>query len=183
MADSLIGGLLVAGPRLIDPNFFRTVVLLCGHDDDGALGLVLNRPTDLAVGDYLPGWVERLTRPEVVFAGGPVQPDTAIGLGRRSSAAPAGWSQVAGDLGLVDLTMAPAAVVGDISALRVFAGYAGWGPGQLEAEILTGDWVLAGGDPGDGFGSDPDGLWRTVLLRKGGAAALYANFPIDPHAN
>lgn len=183
MADSLIGGLLVAGPRLIDPNFFRTVVLLCGHDADGALGLVLNRPTDLAVGDYLPGWVERLTRPEVVFAGGPVQPDTAIGLGRRSADAPNGWSQVAGDLGLVDLTLAPAAVVGDISALRVFAGYAGWGSGQLAAEVEEGSWYVVPSEPADLFADTPERLWARVLRRQPGELAWVSTAPLDPTMN
>jgi len=183
MTDSLIGRLLVAGPRLIDPNFFRAVVLMCGHDDDGALGLVLNRPTEVPVGDHLPGWVERLDPPEVVFIGGPVQPDVAIGLGRRGDAEPPGWSAVAGDIGLVDLTLPPGDVVGDLTGLRVFSGYAGWGAGQLEAELGTGDWVVAAAVPEDPFESAPDGLWRTVLRRRGGGPALYADFPLDPRVN
>ena len=183
MAGSLIGSLLVAGPRLIDPNFFRAVVLVCSHDGDGALGLILNRPTKVSVGDHLPGWVERLSRPEVVFIGGPVQSETAVGLGQRGSREPEGWSTVDNRVGLVDLTVAPGAIAGDLESLRVFSGYAGWGPGQLEAELETGDWVVAASLPGDGFDEDPEGLWRAVLRREGGRTAIYAEFPLDPSAN
>jgi putative transcriptional regulator len=168
---------------LADPNFFRSVVLMCAVDGEGAFGLVLNRPSDVPVGDHLPGWVERLTRPEVVFVGGPVQPATAIGLGLRRGPEPPGWSEVAGRIGLVDLTAAPGDVVGHLETLRVFSGYAGWGAGQLEDELATGDWVVASAVPEDAFGDRPDNLWRTVLKREGGRAAMYADFPIDPRAN
>lgn len=184
MAPSLAGRLLVAGPRLIDPNFFRTVVLVCEHGEEGALGVVLNRPTDIPVGDHLPGWVERLSRPETVFAGGPVQPEMAIGLGRCGEHAPeASWSAVTGDIGMVDLTAAPGDLVGDLRDLRVFSGYAGWGAGQLEQELAGADWVTAAPGPGDLFGADPEGLWTRVLRREGGPAALYAHFPLDPRVN
>ncbi len=183
MAGSLIGRLLVAGPRLMDPNFFRTVVLVCTHGRDGALGLILNRPTDVPVGDHLPGWVEQLARPEVVFIGGPVQSETAVGLGRRASREPEGWSAVDDRVGLVDLAGAPGTVAGDLECLRVFSGYTGWGPDQLEAELETGDWVVASSLPDDGFGENPEGLWRQVLRREGGRTAIYAEFPLDPSAN
>ncbi len=183
MAGSLIGRLLVAGPRLIDPNFFRTVVLVCAHGSDGALGVILNRPTDIAVGDHLPGWVEQLARPEVVFIGGPVQSETAIGLGRRGPREPEGWTVVDDRVGLVDLTAAPGAVAGDLESLRVFSGYAGWGPDQLEAELETGDWVVASSVPDDAFREDTEGLWRLVLRREGGRTAIYAEFPLDPSLN
>jgi putative transcriptional regulator len=183
MTPSLAGRLLVAGPRLMDPNFFRTVVLVCEHGAEGALGLVLNRPSDIVVGDHLPGWVERLSRPEVVFYGGPVQPETAIGLGRRGAGEPEGWAPVFGDVGMVDLTAPPGEVVGDLAELRVFAGYAGWGGGQLETEIATGDWVTADPEANDGFVQEPEHLWRETLRRRGGPAAMYAHFPLDPRAN
>jgi putative transcriptional regulator len=177
------GRLLVAGPRLIDPNFWRTVVLLCATGDDGALGLILNRPSDVAVGDHLPGWVERLTAPEVVFVGGPVEPDVAVGLGRRIVDEPHGWSEVEEGVGMVDLTGRPGEAAGDLDRLRVFAGYAGWGPGQLETEMAAGDWVLAPGGAEDAFTAEPASLWRRVLRRQGGRAAMYAHFPLDPGAN
>ena len=183
MEPSLKGRLLVAGPRLIDPNFYRSVVLVGAHDDDGSLGLVLNRPTDIDVGDHLPGGVERLSRPEVVFAGGPVQPETAIGLGRRGAGEPPGWSVITPEIGLVDLTRPPGDVVGDLEELRVFSGYAGWGPGQLEAELAGGDWVVVASEPGDAFSADPEAMWRDVLRRRGGRAALYGDFPLDPRLN
>ena len=183
MTPSLIGSLLVAGPGLIDPNFFRTVVLVCDLTDDGALGVILNRPTDFAVGDHLPGWVERLARPDVVFEGGPVQPATAIGLARRGPDEPPGWSEVQGPVGLIDLSLPPGDAIGDLTELRVFAGYAGWGPGQLQAEVAEGDWVVAEARSEDAFTGHPSGLWRGVLRREGGSAAMYANFPLDPSAN
>lgn len=177
------GQLLIAGPRLIDPNFWRSVVLVCATGDDGALGLVVNRPSDVAVGDHLPGWVERLTPPEVVFVGGPVEPDVAVGLGRRIVDEPHGWSEVDGGIGMVDLTGSPGEASGEMDLLRVFAGYSGWGPGQLEAEIATGDWVIATGDASDAFTPDPEDLWKRVLRRQGGRAAMYAEFPLDPSSN
>lgn len=183
MAEPLTGNLLVAGPLLIDPNFFRTVVLVCAHAEDGALGLVLNRPTDIAVGDHLPGWVERLAPPSVVFAGGPVQPETAIGLGRHRGPEPVGWTGVDGRVGLVDLSRAPGEVVGDIEALRVYSGYAGWGPGQLEDELLRNDWLVFPADACDPFLGDPGEAWRRVLKGSRGRAAWYADFPLDPRAN
>jgi len=183
MTAALIGQLLVAGPGMIDPNFFRTVVLVCDLNDDGALGVILNRPTEAAVGDHLPGWVERLARPDVVFEGGPVQPATAVGLAQRGAAEPPGWSGVLEPVGMIDLTLAPGDVVGDLTALRVFAGYAGWGPGQLQSEVAEGDWVVAEAQFDDAFTAHPDDLWREVLRREGGSAAMYANFPLDPSAN
>lgn len=183
MTATFVGKLLVAGPTMIDPNFFRTVVLVCEENEGGALGVVLNRPTDVAVGDHLPGWVERLSRPDVVFEGGPVQPDTALALARRTAQSPQGWSEVSGRVGLIDLTLAPADVVGDVVDLRVFAGYAGWGPDQLLAEVAAGDWVTAELLRDDAFTEHPSELWRDVLRRQGGPAAMYADFPLDPSAN
>lgn len=183
MAGSLIGRLLVASPRLIDLNFFRTVILVCKHGSDGALGLILNRPTEMPVADHLPGWVEQLARPEVIFLGGPVQPETAVGLGRRGPREPEGWSAVNDRVGMVDLAAAPGAVAGDLESLRVFSGYAGWGPDQLESELQSGDWVVASSEPDDGFGEDSEGLWKAVLRREGGRTAIYAEFPVDPSAN
>ena len=183
MTADLVGRLLVAGPTLIDPNFFRTVVLVCDMNDEGALGVIINRPTDIAVGDHLPGWVERLSRPEVVFQGGPVQPATALGLAQRDTQTPAGWTEVLDSVGLLDMTQAPGDVVGDLTTLRVFAGYAGWGSGQLQAEVAGGDWVVAEARTEDVFAEHPDDLWRSVLRRGGGPPAMYADFPLDPSSN
>lgn len=183
--DGLTGSLLVAGPGLFDPNFARTVVLVCHHDGDGALGLVLNRPTDLQVGEVLPGWVERLCDPPVVFLGGPVQNEVAVGLGRllEGSATPESFEDLGGGVGLVDLGGSPAEASGRFGALRVYSGYAGWGAGQLDGEISTGDWLVTQADAGDPFTSDPQGLRRRVLRRAGGNLAWYADYPSDPALN
>jgi putative transcriptional regulator len=185
MAESLTGRLLVAAPQLIDPNFARTVVLVCRHDDeDGALGLILNRPTDIAVGDHLPGWVEVVSRPEVVHLGGPVQPEVAIGLGRcRPGFEPPGWTMVAGRLGMVDLSGSPAEATAALEALRVFAGYAGWSAGQLDFEASSGDWFSVPPGPDDVFPARAEQLWREVLRRQPSELALYADFPPDPSLN
>ncbi|MFH1329835.1 MAG: YqgE/AlgH family protein [Actinomycetota bacterium] len=188
MGASLTGRLLVAGPRLVDPNFVRTVGLVCRHDDEGALGLVLNRPTGIPVAEALPGWVEALAPPYVVFLGGPVQPDMAVALallgpehaGRAESEA---WTPIDTRLGLLNLSAPPADEVAALESLRVFAGYAGWAAGQLDLEVSSGDWWVlpaAGEDP---FTAAPGGLWRRVLRRQPGPVSLFADFPADPSLN
>ena len=188
MEASLTGRLLVAGARLVDPNFMRTVVFICRHDDDGALGVILNRPTGMPVADALPGWVEPLAPPSVVFLGGPVQPEMAVALGRllpeRAGRAESDeWTPIDERLGLVDLGASPADEAGALESLRVFAGYAGWGAGQLDFEVSSGDWWVLPADPDDPFTADPDGLRRRVLRRQPGPVALFADFPPDPSLN
>lgn len=188
MSASLSGRLLVAAPRLIDPNFARSVVLICRHDEDGGLGLVLNRPTSVAVGEALPGWVEPLAPPNVVFLGGPVQPEMAVGLGRlipeqAGRVESDEWTPVDQRLGLVNLAAPPAAEVGALERLRVFAGYAGWSAGQLDFEVASADWFVLEAAEGDPFTGAPGGLWRRVLHRQRGPVALFADFPPDPSLN
>lgn len=175
------GKLLVAAPALIDPNFARTVVLLCEFNEDGALGLVLNRPTESPVADFLPMWEP--DEPPVVFIGGPVQPEVAVGLVRHRGVEPIGFSVVADDYGLFDLATPPELTDGALAALRVFSGYSGWGSGQLEAEVLNGDWVIVDATLDDLFGPDAHGLWSAVLRRQGGELAMLADFPEDPGLN
>jgi putative transcriptional regulator len=180
---SLKGRLLVALPVLLDPNFDRTVVLILEHGDEGALGVVLNRPGDLRLDDPLPSWADVAAPPAVVFVGGPVGAGAAIGLGLVPGA-PAerdGFVQVAGDLGTVDLGSAPLDV--GVAEVRVFAGYAGWGPGQLEDELSAGAWLVADGEPGDALSPDPSTLWRRVLRRQPGRLAWLANLAPDPSVN
>jgi putative transcriptional regulator len=182
MVDSLAGKLLVAAPELIDPNFFRTVVLIVEHDDvEGALGLVLNRPSDAEVGDYLPEWAP-FTSPPVVHVGGPVTPDVAIGIVDTPVDPPETWAPVIGDIGLFDLSTLPEGVGGVVRA-RVFAGYAGWVAGQLEAELLLRSWFVVDASPEDVFTEDPEGLWRRVLRRQPGPLSWYADYPPDPAMN
>lgn len=158
-------------------------MLLLQHGDEGALGVVLTRPTGSPVGDVLPAWDALASPPGTVFTGGPVQPEAALCLGRRPpGAGPSPWFAPLVDpqLGTVDLDAAPP---GDLTHLRVYAGYAGWGPGQLEAEVEEGAWWVLDALPGDGFAAEPDRLWDQVLRRQGPPLAFAAGFPEDPTLN
>lgn len=175
----LAGRLLVASPRLVDPNFARTVVALLNHDEEGAMGLVINRPTELSVADHLPQWADRLASPPVVFYGGPVEQSVAIGLGQGRDAE-AGATPIAG-VSMINLTEEEGEEIK--GAVRVFAGYSGWGPGQLEDEIDEESWIVTPGSSGDVFSLSPDRLWAKVLKRQGGQIALLASMPLDPQMN
>lgn len=166
----LAGKVLVTTPGLRDANFARTVVLLLAHGPDGALGLVLDRPGRLDAVDVLPHWAELFAVPPVVFIGGPVDPSTAICLGATQD----GWRPV-------DTAEDPEA--SDVSKLRVFAGYAGWSSGQLENEIEAGDWYVLDPLPGDPFTAEPDSLYRRILRRQRGRAALASTSPLDTSQN
>lgn len=180
----LTGKLLVATPALKDPHFERTVVLLVAHEGTGALGVVLNRATEVQVDDVLSGWEGFAASPAVVFEGGPVQPEAAICLARvRPGSEPTGFSRVEGVVGTVDLSVEPSVLATDIEHLRVFAGYAGWGSAQLESEIEEGAWFIFDALPGDAFMAAPDDLWPMVLRRQGGLTAAVAHFPPDPALN
>ncbi|MFC0082718.1 YqgE/AlgH family protein [Aciditerrimonas ferrireducens] len=175
------GRLLVAAPQLEDPNFHRTVVLVVEHDEEGSFGLVLNRPTAVPVGDLLEGWATAAegAPPAVVFQGGPVSPEVVIGLGRPSLGGR--FVPVLGAVGIVDLHEVPPP--GSAVAARIFSGYAGWGPGQLDRELAQGAWFVVPGRPEDLLGGDPEGLWRAVLRRQPGELRLLAAYPADPAAN
>lgn len=186
MTDSgaLTGRLLVATPALDEPPFHRTVLLLLAHGDSGALGVVLNRPSTTALADVLPQWDPLAAVPPVVFIGGPVGEGSAIGIGRVRAAPPEGaWAPVSDDLGTLDLDRAPDDLGGAVEEARVFAGHAGWGPGQLEGEIAEGAWWVVDAWPGDAFHPEPAELWRLTLRRQGGALARVANFPPDLRLN
>lgn len=179
---SLRGSLLVATPLLLDPNFVRTVLLLLEHGDDGAVGLVLNRPSETDVGEVLPAWDGLACDPAVVFVGGPVSPDGAICLGRLpADSAGSDWSFFDGQVSTIDLSLGPAGAPG--AAVRVFAGYAGWGREQLGVEIATGSWYVVDARVEDVFSAEPDDLWHDVLKRQHGDLAMVANFPPDPSLN
>ena len=180
------GQLLVASPSLTDPHFARAVVLVLDHDDDGALGVVLDRPSELAVREVLPGWADIVDPPPTLFAGGPVSTGSALGVAvlvPGTAAAPLGWRRVFGDTGLLDLDT-PLEVLADaLAGLRIFAGYSGWSPGQLEAEVAEGAWFVVPAQPGDLLCAEPEQLWGQVLRRQGGRLALRATFPADPLQN
>lgn len=168
------GRLIVASPALEDPNFARTIVLVCAHDDDGAFGVVLNRATSEPVAAHLPGWAPSLAEPPVVFVGGPVDPEVAVALAEGSN------DPCLGTVGLADVGVDDPAGCGRV---RVFAGYAGWGPGQLDAELSAKAWRVVDGRPDDVFHERPDRLWSDVLRRQRGDIAMWATLPLDPALN
>ena len=172
---------------MVDPNFARTVVLLLDHDQDGALGVVLNRPTDVAVADVLPAWGGHASPPDVVFHGGPVGTNAALGVMQVTGTdLPVGFRAMFGGApttGLIDLDTPVELLAGGFDGLRIFAGYAGWGPGQLESEIDEGGWIVADSEPGDLTRPGSDSLWAEVLERQGGTVALLARYPADPTLN
>jgi putative transcriptional regulator len=181
----LTGKLLVATPSLRDPTFHRTVVLLLDHGADGGLGVVLNRPLEVDVEAVLPPWQPWTTEPGVLFQGGPVALDSALALAGvpGDGPEPAGVRRLKGSIGLVDLDSEPEDVVSGLSGLRVFAGYAGWGGGQLEREVAEGSWYVVESEARDAFVGHPERLWREVLRRQPGDLALVATFPEDPDLN
>ncbi|WP_190020518.1 YqgE/AlgH family protein [Streptomyces hiroshimensis] len=194
--SSLTGRLLVATPALADPNFDRAVVLLLDHDEEGSLGVILNRPTPVGVADILESWAALAGEPGVVFQGGPVSLDSALGVavvpgeGNDKAGAPAvagdgplGWRRVHGAIGLVDLEAPPELLAAALGSLRIFAGYAGWGPGQLEDELVEGAWYVVESEPGDVSSPDPSQLWRAVLRRQRNELAMVATYPDDPSLN
>lgn len=183
--ESAARRLLVAVPTLADPNFFRTVVFMIEHNDDGAVGLVLNRPTDARLTEALPEWAEVAAAPAVAFVGGPVQQEEAvIGLARVGMVEDTDdWQPLLGRVGTLDLSGSPSEVKADLEVVRVFAGYSGWGPGQLDEELDQGGWFVVDADPEDLFVAHPASLWRTVLRRQGGDLAVSANYPLEPGVN
>ena len=181
--SSLSGKLLVASPMLRDPNFEGTVVLLLMHSTDGAFGLVLNRPSATPIGQVLPDWVDLCSGPAVVFAGGPVEEQSALALGLADgSQVSSGWSRMLGRLGTVDLNQVPEQI-GDFDAVRVFVGYAGWGAGQLDGELALGGWIVADSHATDAFDPEPATLWGRVLRRQTGELRWVALHPTDLSCN
>jgi putative transcriptional regulator len=181
--ESLKGQLLVAGPRLIDPNFWRTVVLVIDHTEEGAFGLVLNRPSETSVGEVVPELATLIDAEQPVFIGGPVQPSTVITVGRFTDISEAALAAFE-DIGVLGTSGPPIDELADhVLTARAFVGHAGWGQGQLDAELETGDWILEPARPRDVFSASPRELWSDVLTRKGGSYALVARMPMDPSLN
>ena len=183
--------LLLATPQLLDPHFAGAVVLLLDVDEQGALGVVLNRPTGLAVSEVLAGWSEVVAEPEVLFQGGPVETEGALAVALLQTA-PAtgddgpvevGFREVVGRLGLLDLDTPVELVADGLAGLRIFAGYAGWGVDQLRREIEEGSWYVVPGRADDIFLADATHLRRDVLRRQPGDLALHSTRPLDPQLN
>jgi putative transcriptional regulator len=184
MIPTLRGKLLIATPALGDPNFDRTVVLVLEHGDEGALGIVLNRPTDTPIVDAVPEWAALASPPAVVYLGGPVGVGTIIALAStRGDDLPTGTVRISDRLVVVDLATDPEALAPVVSAVRVWTGYAGWTGGQLEAEIAQEAWFVVEADDADATTSEPNLLWRAVLGRQPGTLAWFSNFPADPAHN
>jgi putative transcriptional regulator len=182
MAESLAGQLLLASPALQDPNFRRAVVLVGVHSEEGALGVVLNRPSNVTVDEAVPQLQQAVGGGEPVYVGGPVQPASVVLLAEFLDPALAGVLVV----GRIGFPAADADVqqLADATArTRVYAGFAGWGEGQLDAEVDHGDWIAHSALADDVFTEMPGKLWSSVLARKGGSYALMARMPPDPNMN
>ncbi|GLU50429.1 YqgE/AlgH family protein [Nocardiopsis ansamitocini] len=189
---SLTGVLLVASPLLADPSFRRAVVFVIDDDTvEGSLGVIVNRPLELGVGEVLTGWDGYASEPAVMFSGGPVGAEAGVALAVPTAAGPPGWRSLNDmdtavwptGIGTVDLETPPQILGDALRRLRVFAGYAGWGVGQLAAEIEAGAWYVLPATADDVFSSSPEGLWSRVLRRQGGDLALVSTFPEDPTLN
>jgi putative transcriptional regulator len=178
--DSLRGQLLLSSPALIDPNFRKTVVLIAHHDDEGAMGLVLSRPSEVPAVDAVPILSGLPGADGPVFVGGPVQPEAFIVLAEFEDVDDAA-AVIFDSIGFMGGDVEPDSL--SILRLRLFAGYAGWGPGQLEAELDEPAWVIVDAETDDPFEDDPDELWRTAVHRGGGAISLMENMPFDPGLN
>ena len=179
--ESLRGHLLISGASLVDPNFRRTVVLIGHHDEEGAVGVVLNRETEVPVEEAVPTLASLVPPGERLFLGGPVQPQAAVVLADLEN--PERVEVVAfGSIGFLPEEVDPEEL-GPLRRARVFAGYAGWGAGQLEAELEEGAWIVEPALPEDVFAEEAESLWSDVLRRKGPSYALMASMPFDPSLN
>lgn len=175
--ESLQGHLLISSPLLQDPNFRRTVVLMTHHDEEGAMGLVLSRPSKVRVADAVPE-LALIGMDDNVYVGGPVQPEAVVVLVEHEGEPD---EPIVGNVAFMSAKSELDTI--DAVRARVFAGYSGWGPGQLEDELEESSWIVVPAEPEDAFAADPDELWRAVLHRKGGKFALIATMPYDPKLN
>jgi putative transcriptional regulator len=175
---TLAGQFLVATPIIGSVPFERSVIFLLEHDESGTIGVVINRPTDLLVEEHLAGYGDMLSDPPLVFLGGPVSSDTAVALGRGTAVDFLRPSALPG-IGIVDIERP----VAGLDSLRIFAGYAGWEAGQLEAELDEGAWWVLFPDVSEVFTSQVDGMWERTVERAPGTIPLYATYPIDPSTN
>jgi putative transcriptional regulator len=180
--ESLKGKLLLASPTFADPNFARTVVLVAEHTEEGAMGLVLNRPAEATVAEAAPELEELVDGEEPLFVGGPVQPTAVIVLAEFADTAAAGLL-IRDDVGFLSAQRDFASSREVAERMRVFAGHAGWGPGQLDDELENEDWIVEEPRAEELFAPAPESLWSRVLTRKGGTYALVARMPLDPSLN
>ena len=182
------GSLLIASAMLVDPNFSRCVILVLDSDPNGSLGVILNRPSEVPVGEVLTPWQDVTSEPGVLFRGGPVELNAALAVGSLRGGpdgadTPAGWRPLTGSLGIVDLDSSPDDFLGLLTALRVYAGYTGWGAEQLDGEIDEGSWHVVPAAPTDAFSSSPERLWGQVLRRQPPPLSMLATLPEDANLN
>jgi putative transcriptional regulator len=180
--ESTRGQLLIAGPKLGDPNFWRTVVLIVEHTEEGALGVVLNRASETTAGDAVPELADLVDPDGLLYVGGPVQPSSVVILAEFEE--PTDAALISFDsIGVLTAGPGPEELSAGVREARAFAGHSGWGPGQLEAELERDDWILEPARREDAFCEDPETLWSQVLARKGGQYRLVARMPVDPSLN
>lgn len=181
--ESLAGKLLIASPGLLDPNFARTVVFLLSHSANGALGVIINRPSEARLENHLPGWAAVVASPSVFFHGGPVERTAAIAVTYEGDPHGIGDGQFARGYALANLNKGPEALTPPPVLARVFLGYSGWGAGQLDGEVEQGGWFVVESRPADVFNAEPGQSWSRILQRQGAELATLAHFPRDPRAN
>ncbi|WP_316668532.1 YqgE/AlgH family protein [uncultured Propionibacterium sp.] len=182
----IVGGELLVSTHPDGAGFFdQSVVLLLESDDDGVIGVALNKPSPMPVAQVLPDWESQLNPPQVLFAGGPVLPNGALCLAKVLDPGedPLGWRRIVGDIGVLHLDTPVELAAGAFSDVRVFAGYCGWEAGQLVEEIRHGAWLRTTPREEEIFGADTEDLWRRVLRRLGGQAALLSAFTASPELN
>jgi putative transcriptional regulator len=181
MDGSLAGKLLLSNASLFDPNFRKTIVLIGHHDEDGAVGVVLNRVLEITVDEAVPPLSEIVPPGEPLFLGGPVQQQAAVVVAEFDDPSRAGV--IAFDRVGFLREEADHEDLEGVSRARVFAGYAGWGPGQLEAELDEDAWIVTAARAEDVFHADPDGLWDHVVKRLGPRYEVMRLLPEDPSLN
>jgi putative transcriptional regulator len=180
------GSLLIASATLVDPNFARCVLLVLESNGDGSLGVILNQPSETPVGEVLDSWRDVVNPPDVFFRGGPVELNAALAVGHLTGGAsdtPEGWRELTGPLGLVDLDSPPDDFLGRLNGLRIYAGYSGWGAGQLDDEIDEGSWHVVPAQRSDLFSENPDRLWAEILRRQPPPLSMLATLPEDATLN
>lgn len=178
------GKLLIATPAIGDDNFEQSIIYMLHHDLDGALGVVINRPSELQVDELLPRWADLTTVPALIFSGGPVETNGFIGVARAVGPQPDDVVEVPGtNVVTVDLEGDPALTAAHTDRLRIFRGYAGWGAHQLDTELNAGSWFTVISDPGDLWSEAPGDLYEQVLRRQSGDMRWFANAPLDPKQN
>ena len=180
--ESFRGKLLLATPELMDSNFHRSVVLVIEHNNDGAIGVVLNRQTEITSTEVLPKWVFSSGSDSLLFWGGPVQQESLLALGLLNQDSAALQNNLLNRITVIDLNQE---IIDSelFTSARLYSGYSGWSPGQLNAEISSGGWIVAEANDNDPFVDQPTDLWSEVLERQEGFISRLAQYPDDPRMN